>query len=209
MRVMQMILERKVKNTTAFTLVELLVVIGIIGILAGLISTAVVSAKKKALVASAQVEIKNIVGAISKYESEYNRYPCPMKMNAAEDTVFGLDGQNAAIIDILRDIDSSNNLNHARNPRRIVFIEAKIASSTEMPGIGPDGTWRDPWGRAYRIAIDYNYDNKVDIPPGIFHTNSIPVPVAVWSAGPDGKDGKPDDKPDDIMSWTDSKKWDR
>jgi len=201
MRVVQMILERKVKNTTAFTLVELLVVIGIIGILAGLISTAVVSAKKKALVASAQVEIKNIVGAISKYESEYNRYPCPT--NAAEDTVFGLDGKNAAIIDILRDIDSPNNPNHARNPRRVVFIEAKIASSTEMPGIGPDGTWRDPWGRAYRIGIDYNYDNKVDIPAGIFSTPlSIPVSVAVWSAGADGKDGTPDD----IKSWTDSKK---
>jgi len=203
MRVVQMILERKVKNTTAFTLVELLVVIGIIGILAGLISTAVVSAKKKALVASARIEIKNIVGAISKYESEYNRYPCPMNMNAAEDMVFGLDGQNAAIIDILRDNDSPNyNPNHARNPRRIVFIEAKIATSTEMPGIGPDGTWRDPWGRAYRIGIDYNYDNKVDIPAGIFSTNSIPVPVAVWSAGADGKDGTPDD----IKSWTDSKK---
>ncbi|MCX7872311.1 MAG: prepilin-type N-terminal cleavage/methylation domain-containing protein [Verrucomicrobiae bacterium] len=195
MRTLEMKTNRNKENSKAFTLVELLVVIGIIGILAGLISTAVVSAKKKALVASAQVEIKNLVGAISKYESEYNRYPCPT--NAAEDATIGLNGQNAAIIDILRDIDSSNNPNHARNPRRVNFIDAKLATSTNMPGIGPDGTWRDPWGRAYIITIDYNYDNVAK--DAIY--GDIQTPVVVWSLGPN-----PDAKEDDIKSWTSSKR---
>lgn len=195
MRALRLKMKRNSNNSTAFTLVELLVVIGIIGILAGLISTAVVSAKKKALVASAQVEIKNLVGAISKYEAEYNRYPCPT--NAADDVTFGLNGQNAAIIDILRDVDTPNNPNHARNPRRVNFIDAKLATSTNMPGIGPDGSWRDPWGRAYIITIDYNYDNVAR--DAIY--GNIQTPVAVWSLGPD-----PNVREDDIKSWTSSKR---
>src|SRR6266850_4918823 len=58
-----------------FTLIELLVVISIIAILAGLILPALGRAKVAAKVAKARTEINGIVGAISKYEADYSRYP--------------------------------------------------------------------------------------------------------------------------------------
>src|SRR5207249_10199820 len=58
-----------------FTLIVLLVVTFTIAIQAGLLLPVIVKAKQKARVAQAKVEIHNIVGAISKYEADYSRYP--------------------------------------------------------------------------------------------------------------------------------------
>src|SRR6185437_9046377 len=65
-----------------FTLTELLVVIAIIGILAGLLLPALGKAKNQARVTQAKVEIKNIEGAISKYEADYSRYPASQQLRS-------------------------------------------------------------------------------------------------------------------------------
>lgn len=57
------------------TLVELLVVISIIGVLAGLILPAVGNVKKKAKVVQAQKDMADLKGAINVYQHDYNRLP--------------------------------------------------------------------------------------------------------------------------------------
>jgi type II secretion system protein G len=71
-----------------FTLIELLVVIAIIGVLAGMALPVLSRAKVKAQVAKAQMEIRDLVTAISAYQTTYGRLP------ASKDTIEALEDPN-------------------------------------------------------------------------------------------------------------------
>jgi prepilin-type N-terminal cleavage/methylation domain-containing protein len=64
-------------NKLAFTLTELLVVITIIGVLAGMILPALSKAKVNAQIATARQEMSDFKGAIKQYETDYGRPPGP------------------------------------------------------------------------------------------------------------------------------------
>src|SRR5207245_4748164 len=63
------------RRPRAFTLVELLVVISIIAVLAGLLLPVLAGMKKKAKIALARSEMSHLATAIKAYEEEYNRFP--------------------------------------------------------------------------------------------------------------------------------------
>ncbi len=168
----------------AFTLVELLVVISIIAVLAGLLLPVLAGMKKKAKIVLARSEMSNLATAIKAYEAEYNRFPMSkntetlaMTGNPAVslngDVTIGLPpgpttpGDNSEVIKILLDIDdqalgpiNAVNFSHARNPRNLVTFHGKPASNITLPGIGPDYIYRDPWANPYIITMDLNDDNK-------------------------------------------------
>jgi prepilin-type N-terminal cleavage/methylation domain-containing protein len=188
----------------AFTLLELMVVIAIIVVLAGLLFPVVQSVLERAKKVQAKNDLTQIVTAVSAFYTEYGRYPTTGANDAAAQYGPGY-LSSKALFDELR--AKSTTL----NTRQIVFISpAEDTTQTSPKGkVGSDGQFHDPWGSAYRITIDADYDNQVPNPytadTGAGPTN-IRQGVITWSSGKDGK--APDNggganfkNSDDVISW--------
>lgn len=172
------------KQRSAFTLVELLVVISIIAILAGLLLPVISGVKKKGQVAKTKLEMAQIESALSAYESEYGRLPgSASAYGTGTDFTYGTTNfpaavqppgaeytaSNAEAVAILTGIDkyrdgtsATANASNQLNPKKSLFLNAKQVEGTRAGGIGEDGVIRDLWGNPYIISIDTDFDNFVE-----------------------------------------------
>ena len=169
----------------AFTIIEMLVVIAIIAILAGMLLPAISKAKINAQRKAAKTEMVNIISAIEAYHNEYSRYPTPTNYLTQDFTFGDLSvgsstnlyntgslTDNSDLMAILMDEDRLVNTDHKKNPRKRAFFNpSKRANTTNEPGLGPDLVLRDPWGQPYMITIDYDYDDKTR--DDVYRRNSI------------------------------------
>ena len=180
--------EMEMNRTRAFTLIELLVVILIIAILIGLAFPVFQTVQTTAKKTQAKNDVTQIVTAVNAFYTEYGKYPTAETTDAA--ATYGPGNKNADVIFNELRAKSTATL----NTRQIVFISPAEDTSQPNPKgkIATDGQFYDPWGSAYSIRIDADYDNQVANPYGA--TGGAGPPqirqgVLAWSLGKNGKLG--------------------
>jgi prepilin-type N-terminal cleavage/methylation domain-containing protein len=193
---------RRPRHANAFTLIELLVVIAIIAILVGLLFPAFKAVQNQARQAQAKNDLTQIVNAVNAFYTEYGKYPV-----ATDDNTIS---NNSGVMYTLRAdptaVNGNPNANNVINTRQIVFINPPNVKDTANPrsGISSDGQYYGPWGSAYRLRIDGNYDNQI-ANPYTADTGAGPTTlnqgVIAWSFGLDATQGMNFNNSDDVISW--------
>lgn len=125
--------EEKEMMRKAFTLVELLVVVAMIAILMGAASSVVAKAQKRARIARAEADVREMTNAILAYENWDKKHSLSSMASGSE--------QEAT--------DSSLSF----------ILGGKTANGNKIPvlynaAVSSDGSIRDPWGTPYRFKIE-------------------------------------------------------
>jgi prepilin-type N-terminal cleavage/methylation domain-containing protein len=196
--------EMEMTRDRGFTLIELLVVIVIVAVLAGLSFPVYQSVQNAAKKAQAKNDVTQIVTGVNAFYAEYGKYPIASTVTTDAAATYGQAGSDSKTL-----FDELRGKTAALNTRQIVFISPPEDTNQVSPKgkVGSDGQFHDPWGSAYVIRIDADYDNQIAPNPYGANNGAGPEPirqgVIAWSLGKDltlGNNGKYTGS-DDVISW--------
>lgn len=202
------------KYTRRFTLVEMLTVIAIISILAGLVIPVVVIAQAKGRETQAKSDIAAIVSALKALDADYGKmlkkdgsdYKIGNKsVTMKTSDVLKSDGSTVGQSNSLAAIGTGEDYNAmiaelsapknsgltvSVNQRKKVYLEPKKGfdpTASYSANANTPYLWRDPWGNPYIVYIKVTGDDFIAVP----ETNKkIASKVAVYSQGPNATDDK-------------------
>jgi prepilin-type N-terminal cleavage/methylation domain-containing protein len=182
---------RNTAPTSAFTLVELLVVVSIIGLLVGLLAAGIPRAMDAGMKAKAKGESTAIVAAVKAYKQEYGRFPGDVTQSnvtftsnsspSVQNLIKVLNGDNTT------SLDSSS---QAANPKGVRFLEGSKGGTSGLP---------DPWGNQYIVVVDTGETGAITYTyAGTSRT--LNISVLALSYGSDGTADSKSGKKNDVFS---------
>ncbi len=187
------------RSTAAFTLIEMLIVIGIIAVLAALAIPTTGIAMRMVKKVRTQAVLKDLVLGIKGYETEYGRYPMPPDYKSEEPVQTS---EGSGLLKVLMGQDEQG-----LNTRGIVYIEPPPAKSGAGGLTGNVGSYglADFWGEPYEVVMDLNYDKRIKNPDAMNEDRMISddapqelvMGAIAYSLGEDKKRGTKDD----VASW--------
>ncbi len=225
-----------------FTLVELLLVIAIIAILAGIAIPVVGGMNKKGKETKARSEINAIKLAFQQFETDYGAFPQIKRSGVDIDNLITTKGDEKLDLKVVTSFNSSDDDNKKKKANNAYdeFMQiltmtvvkdslvtgkagGEAYTTTDNPNTkrkryldpptkkvkenfeGNEGYFfLDPWGRRYNIALDWNYDGKIENTSSDKfggETENLMGKIFIFSYG----DGNTDNPKNYITSWKTSK----
>ena len=206
-----------------FTLVELLTVIAVIAILAGIAIPVVVGMQSKGKETAARADMNAIKMALTQFKADYSIFPVAPSasdtmLNAAyaSNSTGTADGTIDTMISELTTIkaepssgnpDSVTSFGYNKKKRKYLDAPAKPVTPVFVVNSVTSGFMKlDPWGRRYNIALDTNYDKKLELTTAFLPVaETIVGDIAIYSYGtaePKASDSKETDDTDAFLySW--------
>jgi len=139
--------QNKSSSYDAFTLVELLAVITVIGILAGLTLGAAGAVRRHGATSTAKAEVAALQAACDRYFADNNLYPS--NTSAAPSAVNPTNYTAAGQI-LFNNLFGTNQYNRPPSSKRYFEPKPAMVSSTN----NPNPHFTDPWGYAYGYYSD-------------------------------------------------------
>jgi prepilin-type N-terminal cleavage/methylation domain-containing protein len=181
---------RSTTPTSAFTLVELLVVVSIIGLLVGLLAAGIPRAMDAGMKAKAKGESTAIVAAVKAYKQEYGRFPG----DVTQSNVTFTSNSSPSVQNLIKVLngDSTTSLDGAQaaNPKGIRFLEGSKGGTSGLP---------DPWGNQYIVVVDTGETGAITYTYAGTAKN-LRISVLALSYGSDGTADTKSGKKNDVFS---------
>ncbi len=190
---------RRSFTTQGYSLIELLIVIGIIAILSGLAVPGIIAAMRKAKHVKTHTVLTGLVTGLNHYRAEYNRFPLPPGQTGGQPIPLS---EGSPVLKILLGENDQR-----LNPREMRYIEAPVGTGGANGLTGTAGSYAlmDPWGSPYEVMMDASGAEKLPNPDAKNSDPAIASGAAPWlfvtaAARSLGEDKKADTK-DDVVSW--------
>ena len=186
------------KTIRRFTLVEMLTVVAIIGILAGLIIPTVIIAQNRGRETQAKSDISSIMTALKQVKSDYNRIL--LKDGLINGTTSVTPSSdickiNESAYDLLiaelsvpKNSGLSQTASTRINKRKKVYLDPTTGfdpTKAYTNDANKEKLWLDPWGQRYVVYVKVKNTDELAIPDT---DKTIASEIAVYSFGPDGED---------------------
>ena len=162
-----------------FTLVEILVVIGIVAVLAAMLLAGLGGATGKAENAKAKSQIKDLQNAIAQFQLEYNKLPKP---KGYDGKVLDSD-QYKWLLEVLA----------GETPGKASTYGNPNTRKKQFLALDKDDNYLDPWDTEFQVVFENGYKKGIDaasvdglvVPKN--QTNFKNYDVLIWSRGRDNK----------------------
>jgi len=184
-----------------FTLVELLTVIAVIAILAGIAIPVVVGMQSKGRETSARADMNAIKIALTQFKADY--FIFPIERPASGDKLLKAafksgdsttdDTANDGMIAELTTIQTTpssgspvSKTSFTYNTKKRKYLDAPAKPVTPIAGGSAGFMKLDPWGRRYNIALDTDYNKKLVLKKEFLGTDAdetIVGDIAIFSYG--------------------------
>ena len=188
---------RHPSHCRAFTLLELLVVLSIIGVLAAIATPVTGRVINQARKTECNQQISNLITAINGYQLEYGHIPINTG-GGSESTILKTNNGNGR--ELIKCLIGEDNATFG-NPRGITFLEPKHTESQKGgwdSTAGSEGLY-DPWGNPFEILLDQDFDKSI-MPTPLDEANTTVVrrEILILSRG---RKNDIDEVEDDLFSW--------